>query len=63
MKALRMLVVALGLAAGMLATAAEARAQGQYGSFVVRNRSNVTIYYQVQWGNGEWTFYSVAPPL
>jgi hypothetical protein len=44
-----------------LADAAPAQAAYRYGSFVLNNPSNVTIYYQIKWGNNEWENFSVGP--
>lgn len=31
------------------------------GAFVIHNPTDVTLKYQVRWGNGEWVHYTLAP--
>lgn len=53
----------LSSAAAMVLFAAQTpRTQaGEYGSFVMRNPTDVAIHYQVKWGDGEWKSYTVEP--
>ncbi len=61
MKALHSIVLVVGLASGLVATAQQAKAAGCYGAFVIENPTPNTIHYQVKWGDGEWKSYSVLP--
>jgi hypothetical protein len=59
MKSSQTMLSGLGLVVALLATSQQARADDCYGSFVVRNPSNVAIHYQVKWGDGDWKSYCV----
>jgi hypothetical protein len=61
MKPLYSLVLAVGLTSGLFAAGQEAKAAGCYGAFIIENPTSNTIHYQIKWGNGEWTTYSVGP--
>jgi hypothetical protein len=53
-------IVAALVVSCALAAQAEAGDNG-YGKFSIRNPSNVTIHYQIKWGNGDWTSHTVSP--
>lgn len=55
-------LLTLGLL-GLTLAAAEGSARADHcdAAFVLRNPSNVTIHYQVRWGDGDWQSYTVAP--
>jgi hypothetical protein len=51
-----------GVAAMVLLAADASRSQAaEYGSFIMRNPTRMTIRYQVKWGDGPWKSYAVEP--
>jgi hypothetical protein len=62
MKTVKALLIACGLAAGLLGAAGvQARAE-DYGMVTMNNPTYSTVYYQFRWGSdGAWGRYSLAP--
>jgi hypothetical protein len=60
-KSLMNLVMLTAFVVAIAATGKSARADGNYGAFVIENPTDFTIHYQVRWGDGDWKPFCVEP--